>query len=163
MQWLARVCVQRPVLASVLMLVILVLGSVGYKRLGIDQFPNIDLPIVVITTTLPGAAPEEIESDVTDKIEGAVNQISGIDALNSVSSEGVSQVIVQFVLDQEIDVAAQDVRDKVNTVLRELPTGIEQPSISKVDPGADPVLYRAVKGKGAAVRELTEAADKKVS
>lgn len=163
MQWLARVCVQRPVLASVLMLVILVLGSVGYKRLGIDQFPNIDIPVVVITTTLPGAAPEEIESDVTDKIEGAVNQISGIDALNSVSSEGVSQVIVQFVLDKEIDVAAQDVRDKVNTVLRELPSGIEQPIITKVDPGAVPVLYLAVKGNGVSVRELTEAADKKVN
>ncbi|HEY0469750.1 MAG TPA: efflux RND transporter permease subunit, partial [Polyangiaceae bacterium] len=94
MQWLARICVQRPVLASVLMLVILVLGTVGYRGLGVDQFPNVDVPVVVITTQLPGAAPEEIETDVTDKIEGAVNQISGVDDLNSVSSEGVSQVII---------------------------------------------------------------------
>lgn len=162
MQWLARISVQRPVFAWVLMLVVLVLGTVGYKRLGVDQFPNIDLPIVVITTVLPGAAPEEIESDVTDKIEGAVNQIAGIDALNSVSSEGVSQVIVQFDLEKEIDVAAQDVRDKVNTVLRDLPTGIEQPLITKVDPGAVPILYLAVKGKDVSVRDLTEVADKKV-
>ena len=129
MQWLARVCVQRPVLASVLMLVILVVGIVGYKGLGVDQFPNIDIPVVVITTTLPGAAPDEIETDVTDKIEGAVNQIAGIDSLQSVSSEGVSQVIVQFVLNKEIDVAAQDVRDKVNTVLGELPSGIDRQSV----------------------------------
>lgn len=163
MQWLARLCVQRPVFASVLMLVILVLGALGYKRLGVDQFPNIDIPVVIITTTLPGAAPEEIESDLTDKIEGAVNQIAGIDALQSISSEGVSQVIVQFVLNKEIDVAAQEVRDKVNTVLAELPTGIDQPIIMKVDPGAIPVLYLAVIGENVGVRELTEAADKKVS
>lgn len=163
MQWLARLCVQRPVFASVLMLVILVLGALGYKRLGVDQFPNIDIPVVIITTTLPGAAPEEIESDLTDKIEGAVNQIAGIDSLQSVSSEGVSQVIVQFVLNKEIDVAAQEVRDKVNTVLAELPTGIDQPIIMKVDPGAIPVLYLAVIGDNVGVRELTEAADKKVS
>ncbi len=162
MQWLARVCVQRPVLASVFMLLILVLGTVGYRGLGVDQFPNVDIPVVVITTTLPGAAPEEVETDVTDKIEGAVNQISGVDDLNSVSSEGVSQVIIQFKLDKNTDVAAQEVRDKVNTVLRELPSGIDQPIISKVDPTAIPVLYLGVRGKGQSVRDLTELADKKV-
>ena len=162
MQWLARVCVQRPVLASVLMLVILVLGTVGYRGLGVDQFPNVDVPVVVITTQLPGAAPEEIETDVTDKIEGAVNQISGVDDLNSVSSEGVSQVVIMFKLDKDTDVAAQEVRDKVNTVLRELPSGIEQPIISKVEPSAAPVLYLGVRGKGQSMRDLTEVADKKV-
>jgi hydrophobic/amphiphilic exporter-1 (mainly G- bacteria), HAE1 family len=162
MQWLARVCVQRPVLASVLMLVILVLGTVGYRGLGVDQFPNVDVPVVVITTQLPGAAPEEIETDVTDKIEGAVNQISGVDDLNSVSSEGVSQVVIMFKLDKDTNVAAQEVRDKVNTVLRELPSGIEQPIISKVEPSAAPVLYLGVRGKGQSMRDLTEVADKKV-
>jgi hydrophobe/amphiphile efflux-1 (HAE1) family protein len=154
--------VQRPVLASVLMLVILVLGTVGYRGLGVDQFPNVDVPVVVVTTQLPGAAPEEIESDVTDKIEGAVNQISGVDDLNSVSSEGVSQVIIMFKLDKDTDVAAQEVRDKVNTVLRELPTGIEQPIISKVEPSAAPVLYLGVRGTGQSLRDLSEVADKKV-
>jgi len=162
MQWLARVCVQRPVFASVLMLVILVLGTVGYRGLGVDQFPNVDVPVVVITTQLPGAAPEEIETDVTDKIEGAVNQISGVDDLNSVSSEGVSQVVIMFKLDKDTNVAAQEVRDKVNTVLRELPSGIEQPIISKVEPSAAPVLYLGVRGKGQSMRDLTEVADKKV-
>src|SRR6187431_1693881 len=162
MQWLARLCVQRPVLASVLMLVILVLGTVGYRGLGVDQFPNVDVPVVVITTLLPGAAPEEIETDVTDKIEGAVNQISGVDDLNSVSSEGVSQVVIMFKLDKDTDVAAQEVRDKVNTVLRELPSGIEQPIITKVEPSAAPVLYLGVRGKGQSLRDLSEVADKKV-
>lgn len=162
MQWLARICVQRPVLASVLMLVILVLGTIGYRGLGVDQFPNVDIPVVVVTTRLPGAAPEEVETDVTDKIEGAVNQISGVDDLNSVTSEGVSQVIIQFKLDKDTDVAAQEVRDKVNTVLRDLPTGIEQPIISKVEPSAAPVLYLGIRGQGRGVRELTELADKKV-
>jgi hydrophobe/amphiphile efflux-1 (HAE1) family protein len=145
------------------MLVILVLGTVGYRGLGVDQFPNVDVPVVVITTQLPGAAPEEIETDVTDKIEGAVNQISGIDDLNSVSSEGVSQVIIMFKLDKDTNVAAQEVRDKVNTVLNELPNGIQQPIISKVEPSAVPVLYLGVRGKGQSVRDLTEVADKKVS
>src|SRR5690606_30869692 len=98
MQWLARICVQRPVFAWVLMLVILVLGVVGYKGLGVDKFPNVDLPVVVITTTLPGAAPDEVESEISDVIEGAVNEISGIEGLRSISSEGVSSVIVEFVL-----------------------------------------------------------------
>ena len=162
MQWLARVCVQRPVFASVLMLVVLVLGAVGYRGLGVDQFPNVDIPVVVVTTTLPGAAPEEVEGEITDKIEGAVNEIAGIDDLNSVSSEGVSQVIIAFNLEKDTDVAAQEVRDKVNMVLSELPSGTEQPVITKVDPSASPVLYLGLRSKSASVRELTEIADKKV-
>ena len=79
MQWLARVCVRRPVFATVLMLVIVVLGLVGYSRLGVDQFPNIDIPFIIVTTRLEGAAPEEVETDITDKIEEAVNTISGIE------------------------------------------------------------------------------------
>lgn len=162
MQWLARICVQRPVFAWVLMLVILVLGVVGYKGLGVDKFPNVDLPVVVITTTLPGAAPDEVESEISDVIEGAVNEISGIEGLRSISSEGVSSVIVEFVLTKEINVAAQEVRDKVNGVLGDLPTGVDPPIISKVDPGAIPVLYLTLRGSSVPVRELSELADKKV-
>jgi hydrophobic/amphiphilic exporter-1 (mainly G- bacteria), HAE1 family len=162
MQWLARICVQRPVLASVLILVILVLGTVGYRGLGVDQFPNVDIPIVVVTTTLPGAAPEEVESEVTDKIEGAINQVSGIDELTSVSSEGVSQVVARFVLDKDTDVAAQEVRDKLSLVLRDLPEGIDPPVVTKVEPGATPVLFLGVRSTTKSIRELTELADKLV-
>src|SRR6478672_5050361 len=104
MQWLAEICVKRPVFATVLSLVILVVGSVFYKQLGVDQYPKIDFPAVVILTRLPGAAPEDVETEITDKIEAAVNTISGIDELRSNSSEGVSQVMVQFELEKPIAV-----------------------------------------------------------
>ncbi len=161
MQWLANVCIRRPVFASVLMLMIVVFGALGYSRLGVDQFPNVDIPIVVVTTTLPGAAPEEVESDVTDKIEGAVNTISGIDDLNSTSAEGISQVVISFKLDKNTDVAAQEVRDKVSGVLPDLPKGIDAPVVTRVDPSASPVLLIALHSK-ASLREATEIADKKV-
>src|SRR4051812_30736435 len=106
MQWLANVCVRRPIFATVLMLVILVIGIAGYQKLGVDRFPKVDFPIVVVTTRLPGSAPEEVETDITDKVEEAVNTISGIDELASVSTEGVSQVFVRFVLEKDVDVAS---------------------------------------------------------
>jgi hydrophobe/amphiphile efflux-1 (HAE1) family protein len=143
------------------MLIIFVLGGVGYTRLGLDQFPNIDLPFVLVRTNLEGAAPEEIETDITDKIEGAVNTIDGIDELKSTSSEGFSQVAIAFKLDKNTDVAAQDVRDKVNGVLRELPKGIDPPVVSRVDPQAAPVLLVALRSKFP-VRDVTEVADKRV-
>ena len=121
MQWLAAICVRRPVFATVLMLLLSVVGAFGYLKLGVDRFPKIDFPVVLIVTTLPGAAPEEVETELTDKIEAAVNTISGIDELRSASSEGVSQVIVTFVLDKDVDVAAQEVRDRGAAVLRDLP------------------------------------------
>ena len=114
MQWLASICVRRPVFATVLILAIVVVGIVGYRKLGVDRFPNVDFPIVTVVTTLPGAAPEEVETEVTDKIEEAVNTISGIDELRSISTEGVSQVIVSFELEKDIDVAAQEVREHVS-------------------------------------------------
>src|SRR5579872_6300767 len=104
MQWLAALCVRQPVFTWVLMLTVLVFGLVGYGSLGVDFFPNVDLPVVLVTTTLTGTAPEEVETSLTDKIEGAVNTIGGIDELRSTSTEGVSLVIVSFSLDKDIDV-----------------------------------------------------------
>jgi hydrophobe/amphiphile efflux-1 (HAE1) family protein len=161
MQWLAQVCVRRPVFATVLMLLVLVVGVAGYTKLGLDEFPNIDFPVVIVTTRLPGAAPEEIETDVTDKIEGAVSTISGIDELNSRSSEGVSLVVIGFTLEKSVDVAAQDVRDHINLILPQLPKGIDPPIVSKVDPDAVPVLIVALKSNRS-IRETTEIADKSV-
>jgi len=161
MQWLAQVCVRRPVFAGVLMLVIVVLGMVGYTRLGLDQFPNIDLPFVLVTTTLDGAAPEEVETDISDKIEGAVNTVDGIDELRSTSSEGFSQVAIAFKLEKPSDIAAQDVRDKVSLVMKDLPRGIDPPVISKVDPQAIPVLLVALRSR-LPIRDVTEIADKRV-
>ena len=161
MQWLAKLAVQRPVFAGVLTILLVVLGVVSYGKLGLDYFPNVDIPIVIVTTTLPGSAAQEIESDVTDKIEGSVNTISGIDELRSTSSEGVSIVIAQFVLDKPVDVAAQEVRDKVSQIMPDLPKGIDAPVVSKIDPGASPVLFVALRSKKP-IRETSELADKVV-
>ena len=94
MQWLAALCVRRPVFAWVLVLSLTVVGLFAFGRLGVDRFPNIDIPTIVVTTRLPGAAPEQVETEVTDKVEEAVNTISAIDTLSSTSSEGISQVVV---------------------------------------------------------------------
>lgn len=161
MQWLANISIRRPVFASVLMLVVIVFGMLGYSRLGVDQFPNVDIPVVVITTRLDGAAPEEIETDVSDKIESAVNTISGIDELRSISSEGISTVVVSFKLEKNSDVGAQEVRDKVDQAMKDLPRGIDPPIVSRIDTGAGAVLLVAVHGKGN-IREVTEMADKRV-
>ncbi|HNC98073.1 MAG TPA: efflux RND transporter permease subunit, partial [Myxococcota bacterium] len=116
MQWLAEICVRRPIFASVLTLLIVVLGLAGYRTLGVDRFPQIDFPIITVTTVLPGASPEDIETEVTDRIEGAVNTIGSIDELRSISTEGVSMVVVVFKLEKDIDIAAQDVRDRIERI-----------------------------------------------
>src|SRR5919202_3927171 len=159
MQCLAALCVKRPVFASVLILSLTVVGAFAFTLLGVDRFPKVDFPTVVVTTVQPGAAPEQIETEVSDKIEEAVNTISGIDELRSISSEGVSQVVVSFLLDKDTDVAAQEVRDKVNGVLPLLPKTIQQPRVEKMDPDASPVLSIALTARKP-VRDVTEFADK---
>src|SRR5436190_2979815 len=159
MQWLAALCVKRPVFATVLILSLTVIGAFSFTRLGVDRFPKVDFPTVLVTTVQPGAAPEKIETEITDKIEEAVNTISGIDELRSASSEGISQVIISFVLEKDTDVAAQEVRDKVNSVLPLLPKTIQQPRVDKFDPDAAPVLSLALSA-GKPVRDITEYADK---
>jgi HAE1 family hydrophobic/amphiphilic exporter-1 len=161
MHKLAEICVRRPVFATVLVLSLVVVGYFAYLQLGVDRFPKVDFPTITITTALTGAAPEEIETDITDKIEEAVNTISGIDQLQSTSSEGISQVIVQFVLEKNADVAAQEVRDKVNMVLRELPADADPPIIQKFDPDSIPVLSIALSAP-APIRDVTEFADKRL-
>jgi HAE1 family hydrophobic/amphiphilic exporter-1 len=161
MHKLAELCVKRPVFATVLILSLVVIGWFAYQQLGVDRFPKVDFPTIVITTRLVGAAPEEIETDITDKIEQAVNTISGIDQLQSISSEGVSQVTVQFLLEKDGDVAAQEVRDKVNTILGDLPKDADPPIIQKFDPDSIPVLSIALSGP-APIRDITEFADKKL-
>src|SRR5881296_2264413 len=159
MQWLAALCVKRPVFATVLILSLTVIGVFSFTRLGVDRYPKVDIPTVVITTVQPGAAPEQVETEITDKIEEAVNTISGIDELRSVSSEGISQVMISFLLDKNTDVAAQEVRDKVNGVLPQLPKTIQQPRVDRFDPDAAPVLSLALSASQP-VRDITEYADK---
>jgi HAE1 family hydrophobic/amphiphilic exporter-1 len=161
MQWLAKLSVKRPVLATVLILLISVVGFAGLSQLGVDRFPKVDFPTVVVMTTMPGAAPQEVESEVTQKIEEAVNSISGIDMLRSTSSEGVSQVIIQFTLETDTEVAAQEVREKVATVTAQLPKGADAPTIMKMSSDAAPVMVLALKADRD-VRDVSELADKSI-
>jgi hydrophobe/amphiphile efflux-1 (HAE1) family protein len=161
-QWLAALCVKRPIFASVLILVLCVFGIAGYLQLGVDRFPNVDFPYVVVITRQTGAAPEDVETEITDKVEEAVNTISGIDELRSITTEGVSQVVTSFVLDKDVNVAAQEVRDKVNAIIPLLPKDADAPVIQKLDPDAAPVIQVALRARGHTIREATELADKRL-
>jgi HAE1 family hydrophobic/amphiphilic exporter-1 len=156
---LADISIRRPIFATMMIAALVVLGLFSFGRLGVDLFPNIDFPIVTITTTLKGASPEEVETSLTKPIEEAVNTISGIDELRSTSFEGLSQVIVTFVLEKNADVGAQEVRDAVSRVIGDLPQGTDPPVIQKFDPGASPVLSIAVNANRP-LRDITELARK---
>ena len=139
MQKLAEICIRRPVFATMLILALVVVGSAAYFKLGVDRLPSVDLPTVSVRTTLPGAAPEEVETEVTEIIEEAVNTVEGIDELRSISGPGSSIVIATFNLSRDVDVAAQDVRDRVSGVLRRLPDEVEPPIIAKFNNDSQPV------------------------
>jgi HAE1 family hydrophobic/amphiphilic exporter-1 len=140
---------------------IIVLGAFSYFGLGIDLFPDVDFPLVTVMTTLKGSSPEEIETSVTKPIEESVNSASGIEDLNSTSYEGESLIIVKFVLEKPVEVAAQDVRDKVNAVISQLPQGTDNPVVSKLDMGASAVLQVVVAGNRDII-DLTHIAKKKL-
>ena len=161
MQKLAEICVRRPVFATMLILSLTVVGLFSYKSLGVDLFPKIDLPTITVTVVNPGASPQEIETEITDKVEGAVNTISGIDELRSTSVEGVSQVFITFLLEKNPDTAAQEVRNKVDLIVNDLPVTAEQPIVQKLDTDAAPVIRIAVSAPRSA-REVTDVADKKI-
>ncbi|MBL9163993.1 MAG: efflux RND transporter permease subunit [Planctomycetaceae bacterium] len=161
MQWLARVCVERPVFALMLIAAVVVAGAAAYPQLGIDRFPNIDLPSIRVATNYPGAAAAEVESEVTQPLEDAVATVAGIDELRSLSNDGVSMLIITFRLDVNIGVASQDVRDAVNSVLNRLPPGIDPPVVQKQDLDASPIMTLAVFGEREP-RELYVLADRSV-
>ncbi len=142
-----------------LILALCVVGAAGYIRLGVDRFPSVDLPTVSIRTQWPGASTEEMETEISKRIEEAVNTVEGIDELRSISGPGTSVVIVTFNLGRNIDTAAQDVRDRVAAVIKNLPDDATQPLIAKSDNDAQPVLTVALSGDRS-LRELTELADK---
>jgi HAE1 family hydrophobic/amphiphilic exporter-1 len=140
---------------------LIVMGLASFAQLGVDIFPKVDLPTITITTRLPGASPEEIESQITKVIEEAVNTIAGLDELRSSTIEGQSQVFATFVLERNVQEAANDVREKVSAVAARFPQGTEAPVIEKADPDSAPVLAVVVSGRRSA-REITEIADKRI-
>jgi HAE1 family hydrophobic/amphiphilic exporter-1 len=156
--WISNTSIRQPVFTTMVISAIVVFGLVGYRALGVDLFPKVDFPIITVTTLLPGADPETVEIDVTERMEEALNTISGIKSLRSQSAESVSIVIVEFELERDVDNAAQDVRDKVSTIRRDLPDDVEPPVIEKLDPDAAPIMAVGLSGQRS-IRELTEFAD----
>jgi HAE1 family hydrophobic/amphiphilic exporter-1 len=161
MQKLAEICIRRPVFATMLIMCLLVMGFASYRGLGVDYFPKIEFPTITITTTLRGAAPEEVETQVTKRIEEVVNTISGIDDLRSVSAEGISQVFIAFVLEKNGEVAAQEVRDKVASILGQFPKDTDPPVVEKLATDATPVLNIVISSPRD-LRETTKIVDDRI-
>jgi HAE1 family hydrophobic/amphiphilic exporter-1 len=161
MQKLAEICIRRPVFASMLIFSLVVVGSASFLNLHVDRFPAVDLPTVRVTTRLAGASPAEVESQISQPMEETLNTIEGIKELASISGSGISFITITFELNREIEAAAQDVRDRIGTVLRELPRDADPPIITKSDNDLSPVLSISLSGQRSA-RELTELADKLV-
>ena len=156
---LTQIAVDNPVFATMMMVALLVLGLFSYRQLGVDQFPNVDFPIVVVTTDYPGASPETVESEISRKIEESVNAIAGLKTLTSRSLEGRSIVIAEFELSVPSAVATQDVREKVQQVRAAFRPEIKEPLIQRFNPDDQPIVSIAVRSDIRAVRELTTIAD----
>ena len=156
--WLVDLSIKRPVLAVMMIGALVVLGWISMGRLGVDLFPDVEFPYVAVTTTLEGASPDTMETEVSDVIEESVNTISGIKQLRSTSADGLSQVFIEFELEENVDVKAQDVRDKVNIARRDLPEDIDPPVIEKVDPDAAPIMSIMI-AADASIGEITTYAD----
>jgi len=143
---LADVSIRRPVFATMMIMSLIVLGLFSYLKLNVDLYPDVDIPYVVITTVLPGAGPEQIETDVTKIIEDAVNPVEGVDFIQSTSQENVSIVVIAFKLEINGKDAAQNVREKIAAIRAKLPTDIEDPVIQRYDPASLPIIYLTVSG-----------------
>ncbi|MCF8110585.1 MAG: efflux RND transporter permease subunit [Desulfobacteraceae bacterium] len=153
-------CIRRPVLTTVFFLVIFIFGIYGYNQMAIREYPDVDFPIVNVSAVLPGADPEVIETEVVEPLEEQINTIEGIDEIKSTCREQVGIVTVRFELDRDIDLAAQDVRDRVTQARRNMADDVEEPVIRKVDPNARPVMFLSLQGdKRWDTVRLTEFAD----
>ncbi|MGE0394024.1 MAG: efflux RND transporter permease subunit [Vicinamibacterales bacterium] len=159
MRSLASLCIRRPVFAAMLALMLVVVGAASYLRLGVDRLPRVELPQVNVRTLLPGAAVEEVETQISERLEEAINTVEGIQEIRSVSGPGISQVQTVFNLDRDIEAAAQDVRDRVAAIVGQLPDDALPPVVAKFNNDSSPVMTVALAGN-LSVRELTEIADK---
>ena len=161
--FLSDLSIKRPVLATMMVLALVVLGAFSYRRLNVDLFPNVDFPFVVVTTNYPGASPEVVEREVTKRIEREVNSVEGVKKVISYSNEGFSEVLIEFVLKTRALDAAADVRAKVDAIRNDLPKDIDPPVIARFDPSSQPIMSFAVKGRGWALRDLTRLAEEDIS
>src|SRR5690606_8798263 len=159
---LSGVAIRRPVFTTMIMLGLLVLGYFSFRGLAIDQFPNVDIPVISVQTVYPGASPETVEREVTERLEETFNPVEGVDRITSTSLEGVSMVIVEFDLSRNVDLAAQDIRSRIETVRAQLPLDIETPVVTKVDPASEPSGSVAVSSTSLPLSELTSLADETI-
>ncbi|MFP4175700.1 MAG: efflux RND transporter permease subunit [Candidatus Brocadiia bacterium] len=140
--------IRRRVLTSVLVLIAAIMGALSYFTMGVRRFPDVDFPVAVVSTAYPGAAPEEIESEITTDMEDAVSTVAGIDEIESYSQHGLSLTLIQFDLEEDIDIKAMDLRDEIDIVREQLPDDAEDPVVQKFDPGQTPVVTLALTGSG---------------
>ncbi|HEY0971971.1 MAG TPA: efflux RND transporter permease subunit [Gemmatimonadales bacterium] len=159
---LSGLAIRRPVFTTMVMLGLIVLGIFAYRRLPIDEFPEVDIPVVMVQTVYPGASPQTIEREVTRRMEEAFNPVEGVDRITSITLEGVSQVIVEFDLGRDVDVASQDIRAKIEGIRRDLPADIEPPVVQKFDPSAQPIMSLALASNTMPLVDLTSLADETV-
>jgi len=160
--FLSDLSIKRPIFAAVMMLALVTLGAFSYKRLAVDMFPDVEIPVVTIVTKFPGASPESVEREVSKKIEEAVNPIAGVKKVLSISRESVSTVMVQFQLEVKLNDGAQEARAKIAAIRGELPDGIEEPIIQKLDFAAAPIVSLAVRSDTLPPKDLTTLVEKKV-
>jgi multidrug efflux pump len=160
--FLSRVSVQRPILATMMNLVLVLFGIIGLSRLPVRELPDIDPPIISVTTVYPGANAQVVETEVTERLEETINNIEGIKTLRSESREGVSNITIEFDLSRDIDIAAQDVRDRVSRVRGTLPDDIREPIIAKQDSDAQPIIWNALNSDRYSPLELTTIAERQI-
>ena len=160
--FLTRISVNHPVFATMMMVALLVMGAFSLQRLGLDQYPNVDVPVVVVVTSYPGATPETVEMEVTRPVEDALNAIGGLDEVTSTSYEGRSVVVAKFKLEVQSSAAAQEVRDKIAAIEANFPEDTKKPVISRFDPAAEPILSLAISSTSLDVPALATLAEQKV-
>jgi multidrug efflux pump len=158
---LYKLSIERPVLATVMSIVIIIFGAVSYQRLGVREFPAVDPPIITVSTTYTGAPPEVIESQITEPLEENLNSVAGIRTLTSISRDGRSTITVEFGLDIDLEAAANDVRDKVSGAQRDLPPDADPPTVSKSDSDRQPVTFVSLYSPQRDLLELTDIADRR--
>jgi len=158
--FLSNLSIRQPVFATMMMVALAVLGLASYRQLKVDQFPDVEFPIVTVTTIYSGASPETVEREVTKKIEEAINTVEGIKHVESTSQEGLSNILITFHLEIPTQVASQDIRGKVASIRGDLPREIEEPIVQRIDPGELPIVSVSVNAPGLAPQAATELADK---
>lgn len=156
---ISETSINRPVLSTVMMLVILLFGFIGYRFLGVREFPSVDQPIISVNVSYPGANADVIMNQITEPLEQNINGIPGIRSLSSVSSQGSSRITVEFELSVDMETAANDVRDKVSRAQRYLPRDCDPPTVSKADADASPIMQIAIRSNKRSLMELSEIAE----